>query len=266
MDRDFIWEADYGDREDVISATKYLLDKQGVRSLQCVSYFVNNNPYNLEFYILLSYNLPTEEEIAFMMQIFGNLGVKYRQDITMDALFREMANRRFDSTAFYDSDSVDFFESRFCFPERKVLEEKGYIMRPFSRSKEVFISHSSENKAQIKKLIPYLNGKSHSVWFDEYSLKIGDSLNDKIEKGIIEAEIVIFWITEEFLSSDWCIREMNISKENSCTVIYVVDKSVDSQRLPKEVRECRYLEVDKDDKEDCIIEKIVNAIDAIEQK
>lgn len=263
MDRDFIWEADYGNREDVINATKYLLDKQGDRSLQCVSYFVNNNPYNLEFYILLSYNLPTEEEILYMMQLLGNLGVKYRQDITVDVLFAEMGNRRFDSAALFDSDSVEFFKSRFLVPERKTLEEKGYVMRPFSRSKEVFISHSSENKAEVKKLIPYLNGKSHSVWFDEYSLKIGDSLNDKIEKGIVEAELVLFWITEEFLSSDWCIREMDISKENNCTVIYVVDKSIDSHNLPEEVRECRYLSIDKNDGVDHIVRKIVDAIEAL---
>ena len=54
MDKDYVWEADYGERTKVFQVTRKLLVAQSAQSLQCISYFVNNNPYNLEFYIYMN--------------------------------------------------------------------------------------------------------------------------------------------------------------------------------------------------------------------
>lgn len=52
MDKDFIWEAEYGRREYLRNILKDLLRKQNADSLQCLALYVNNNPYNLEFLYL----------------------------------------------------------------------------------------------------------------------------------------------------------------------------------------------------------------------
>lgn len=50
MDRDYIWEGEYGRRSHLIPVFQQLLREQDASSLQMLSLFVNNNPYNLEFF------------------------------------------------------------------------------------------------------------------------------------------------------------------------------------------------------------------------
>lgn len=61
MDRDYIWEGEYGRRSHLIPVFQQLLREQDASSLQMLSLFVNNNPYNLEFFIAVSYDRPKEE-------------------------------------------------------------------------------------------------------------------------------------------------------------------------------------------------------------
>lgn len=58
MDRDYIWEGEYGRRSHLIPVFQQLLREQDASSLQMLSLFVNNNPYNLEFFIAVSYDRP----------------------------------------------------------------------------------------------------------------------------------------------------------------------------------------------------------------
>ena len=51
MDRDYNWEGEYGRRSHLIPVFQQLLREQDASSLQMLSLFVNNNPYNLEFFI-----------------------------------------------------------------------------------------------------------------------------------------------------------------------------------------------------------------------
>ncbi len=74
-----------------------------------------------------------------------------------------------------------------------------------------FISHDSRNKELIAK--PLANGLSSrlcSVWYDEYSLKVGQSLRESIEDGIKNAKKCILILTKEFLTNPgWTKKEFN---------------------------------------------------------
>lgn len=74
-----------------------------------------------------------------------------------------------------------------------------------------FISHDSRDKEDIAKPIVHgLIQQSCPVWFDEYSLKVGDSLRESIEKGIKEAKKCILILTPNFLNnSGWTKTEFN---------------------------------------------------------
>lgn len=262
MDRDFVWEADYGERRKVNDVSKKLLITQNVHSLQCISYFVNNNPYNLEFYILVSYDEPTEDEIVFMKQNFENIGLKYRNDVTMDILFCAMQYRRFNSVAFCDEEMFDtYISDLFWFPERQQLEENGYIMKSFTINKEVFISHASENKDRARKLIPYLNGKSIAVWFDEYSIKGGEKLYDRIKKGMEEATIIVFWVSKNFLSSPWCRAEMEMAEDMKLKQIYIIDEDVNFNEMKKEILDYKFIIIKKFDTVELIARKILDCVE-----
>lgn len=75
---------------------------------------------------------------------------------------------------------------------------------------KVFISHASEDKEAIAApLAIHLRRKGISIWYDEFSLKIGDSLMGSIEKGLAECDYGIVIISPSFLSKEWPERELN---------------------------------------------------------
>lgn len=72
-----------------------------------------------------------------------------------------------------------------------------------------FISHDSRDKATIAEpLALQLTKRMYPVWYDEYSLQVGDSLRDSIERGIKECEKCILVLTPNFLANEgWSKRE-----------------------------------------------------------
>jgi hypothetical protein len=92
------------------------------------------------------------------------------------------------------------------------FRSKNYVNRVEELQKPVaFISHDSRDKNLIARPVAQsLNSKLCYVWYDEYSLKIGDRLRESIEKGIKEAKKCILIITPNFLENPgWTKTEFN---------------------------------------------------------
>ena len=65
-----------------------------------------------------------------------------------------------------------------------------------------FISHDSSDKdALVRDLARELTTQLCPVWYDEYSLKVGDSLRASIEKGLKEAPRCILVLSPAFLAN-----------------------------------------------------------------
>ncbi|WP_374451276.1 toll/interleukin-1 receptor domain-containing protein [Cloacibacterium normanense] len=92
------------------------------------------------------------------------------------------------------------------FRNSKYLKTKMDIEKP-----QAFISHDSRDKEEIARKLAYgLSSRLCTVWYDEYSLKIGDSLRDSIEKGIKEAKKCILVLTPNFLNNlGWTKKEFD---------------------------------------------------------
>jgi hypothetical protein len=74
-----------------------------------------------------------------------------------------------------------------------------------------FISHDSRDKDLIARPVAEkLNSRLCFVWYDEFSLKVGNGLRESIDKGIKEARKCILIITPNFLTnSGWTKSEFN---------------------------------------------------------
>ena len=72
-----------------------------------------------------------------------------------------------------------------------------------------FISHDSHDKSDIAEpLAIQLQKLQCFVWYDEFTLKIGDSLRESIEKGLKECRKCILVLTPNFLKNGgWSKRE-----------------------------------------------------------
>ena len=53
MEKNYIWQGEYGKRSHLKVSFKELLKEQDSSSLEMLAIFVNNNPYNFEFYIAM---------------------------------------------------------------------------------------------------------------------------------------------------------------------------------------------------------------------
>lgn len=69
---------------------------------------------------------------------------------------------------------------------------------------DVFISHASEDMELIvRPLVTMLEKLSVRVWYDEFSLKLGDSLSASIDKGLLESRFGIVVLSKSFLKKNW---------------------------------------------------------------
>jgi hypothetical protein len=83
---------------------------------------------------------------------------------------------------------------------------------------DVFISHSSEDKdTVVRELANLLKKLGLNVWYDEFTLKIGDSLTQKIDEGLIDSNYGIIIISKAFLNKKWTDYEYRslLSKEDN---------------------------------------------------
>lgn len=63
------------------------------------------------------------------------------------------------------------------------LAAAGTQHEPDDRESDVFVSHASEDKeAVVRPLAQAIRDAALQVWFDEFELRIGDSLRRKIDK------------------------------------------------------------------------------------
>jgi hypothetical protein len=93
-----------------------------------------------------------------------------------------------------------------------IIRDARYLKRVENRNKPLaFISHDSRDKEAIaRRLAISLTQNLCPVWYDEFSLKAGDSLRDNIEKGIKECKKCILILTPNFLSNKgWAKKEFD---------------------------------------------------------
>lgn len=78
------------------------------------------------------------------------------------------------------------------------------------RTFDVFISHTSEDKAEVvRPLATALRDAGLSVWYDEFELRIGDSLRRKIDKGLANSRFGVVVLSRAFFGRGWPEYELD---------------------------------------------------------
>lgn len=73
-----------------------------------------------------------------------------------------------------------------------------------------FISHASEDKdAFVRPLAHELKRRRVNVWYDEFSLRVGDSLRRSIDRGLAECDIGLVVLSPAFFKKEWPQRELD---------------------------------------------------------
>ncbi|OGW38265.1 MAG: hypothetical protein A2Y97_04585 [Nitrospirae bacterium RBG_13_39_12] len=75
---------------------------------------------------------------------------------------------------------------------------------------DAFICHASEDKEDfVRPLANALHDKGMNIWYDEFSLKVGDSLRRSIDLGLKKSKYGIVVLSPIFFKKDWPQKELD---------------------------------------------------------
>lgn len=75
---------------------------------------------------------------------------------------------------------------------------------------DVFVSHASEDKDDfVRDFVKCLQQNGLKVWYDEFTLRVGDSLRRSIDNGLKNSRYGIVVLSEAFFSKEWPQRELD---------------------------------------------------------
>lgn len=84
------------------------------------------------------------------------------------------------------------------------------------RQWDVFICHASEDKESfVRPLAEALRAKGLRVWYDEFTLLVGDSLRRSIDRGLALSKFGAVVLSPSFFAKEWPQRELDglVAKE-----------------------------------------------------
>ena len=91
-----------------------------------------------------------------------------------------------------------------------LVRERPPRVEPGAEAFDVFISHASEDKESIvRSLATELAGQGLKVWYDEFTLRIGDSLRQKIDKGLAKSRVGLVVLSPSFVAKGWTNYELD---------------------------------------------------------
>ena len=75
---------------------------------------------------------------------------------------------------------------------------------------DVFVSHATEDKdGVVRDLVLALQAEELSVWYDEFELRVGDSLRRKIDAGLSGSRFGVVVLSPAFFSKNWPQYELD---------------------------------------------------------
>jgi hypothetical protein len=83
---------------------------------------------------------------------------------------------------------------------------------------DAFISHASEDKEDfVRPLAERLRAERIEVWYDEFSLKVGDSLRRSIDRGLSQSRYGVVVLSPAFFRKQWSNWELDglVARQNA---------------------------------------------------
>lgn len=75
---------------------------------------------------------------------------------------------------------------------------------------DLFICHASEDKdTLVRPLASALRNENIEVWYDEFSLKLGDSIRRSIDKGLRSSRFGVVVFSKAFVQKNWTQYELD---------------------------------------------------------
>ena len=117
----------------------------------------------------------------------------------------------------------------------KTVQEERVSGLPIEKQFEwdAFVSHASEDKDSfVRPLVQELGSREVRLWYDEFTLSVGDSLHRSIDKGLAKSRYGIVVLSPCFFDKEWPQRELDglaVRERNGQKVILPVWLDVNAE-------------------------------------
>jgi len=135
-------------------------------------------------------------------------------------------------------------------PLERAAERQAAPM-PAGRRREkptVSLSYSSQDKAFVERLAKELREAGTGVWFDQWEIKVGDSIVDKINQGIQQNDYLAIVLSPDSVASDWVRKELNAAlvKELHARRVVILPILYRDCEIPPLIAEKKYADFRRD--------------------
>lgn len=117
-----------------------------------------------------------------------------------------------------------------------------------NQAAKIFLSHSSKDKDFVRRLAEDLKARQVPVWYDEWDLKVGDSLSTKIQQGIKESGWLAVILSKNSVSSQWVQVELNsaLATELEKRQVFVLPILIEDCEIPLFLKDKLFADFRKD--------------------
>ena len=115
---------------------------------------------------------------------------------------------------------------------------------------KVFLSYAHENMELARNVAQTLQSKGIDTWWDQWCIKAGDSLRQKIDEGLGECTHFLVLLTRESINKPWVNQEMDaglVLRHNSKCRFLPIRYQLPVSELPLSLSGIHAPEIDDDD-------------------
>ncbi len=95
-------------------------------------------------------------------------------------------------------------------PLAQIADELASHRELDDRDFDVFVSHATEHKdAVVRPLAHALRQRGVTAWYDEFEMRIGDSLRQKIDVGVSRSRFGLVVLSPAFFAKNWPQYELD---------------------------------------------------------
>lgn len=134
---------------------------------------------------------------------------------------------------------------------------------------KVFVSHASEDKQRfVVKFAQRLRENGVDAWLDQWEMRPGDSLVDKIfEQGLKQAQAVVIVVSAASVHKPWVREELNLSVVKRISQgLKLIPVVIDQCEVPEALQSTIWQRIDDLENYDAAFQRILSAIFDVSDK
>ena len=112
----------------------------------------------------------------------------------------------------------------------------------------VFISYSRNDSQFVEKLSITLVQNKINVWLDKWAMKLGDSLEPRIQQALSDSSYLLVVLSKSSVESPWCKKELNtgLLRELEEKKIVVIPILLEDCEIPESLKDKLFADFTKD--------------------